>query len=66
MKTAPGVIFFKYAYAEEFKGIHVFDCGQPNHLHKLLRGYDRKIPITAAKKMTSGNFVPNKSFHLST
>ena len=50
MKTAPGVIFYRYAYAEEFKQIHVLALGQQNHLHKLLRACDRRIPITAAKK----------------
>ena len=68
MKTATEVcflfLFYRYACAEEFKEIHVFARGQLNHLHKLLRVCDRRISIQQQKKTTSGNFVPNKSFHL--
>ena len=42
MKTAPGVIFYRYAWAKEFKEIHLFARGQPNHLHKFLRACDRR------------------------
>ena len=50
MKTAPGVIFCRYAYTEKFKEIYIFAHSQPNHSHELLCAYDRRIPITAAKK----------------
>ena len=50
MKTAPGVIFYRYAYAEKFKEIHVLARGQPNHSHELLRAYDRRIPINHSSK----------------
>ena len=35
---------------EKFKEIHEYARGQPNHSHELLRSYDGRIPITAAKK----------------
>ena len=50
MKTAPGVIFYRCAYVEEFEEIHVFARGQLNHSHELLRAYDKRTLIIAAKK----------------
>ena len=60
MKTAPEVIYYRYAYAEEFKEIHKFARGLANHSLELLRAYAKRIPITAAKKKTSRN----KQIHL--